>query len=329
LALPSAIDGTSVNNDDTNIDDYNNNNDDNDDNDDDDHARLLSTPSRDGLRERSKSGSDDTDAEAAIDELTREPSETPTTSAARPTEIVPMTTHEVALFGLYFAPLWFAANLTFNWSLALTSVSSTTIIASTSGLFTLMLGVALRLTQFHWLKLAGVLITIGGVVVVALSDRGSVRSETLQGDAVCLLSAIAYACYANVLKRRIDDDARISMAMFFGFVGLWNLVLFWPFFVLLHYTELEPFSLPDVRVLGFLTLNGLIGTVLSDWIWLQSMLLTSPLVSTLGLSVTIPVALLFDGMRGKTFSLIYLFGSLLVLIGFVMATVIEHRNAES
>lgn len=313
----------------------------------------LDSRSRAGLRERSKSGSDEFDVDdvnintntnnnntsmyendsleygARDSTATTSSTVSPTSSStalAEPKPLVPMTTHEVALFGLYFAPLWFIANLTFNWSLALTSVSSSTIIASTSGLFTLIIGVAMRLTKFHWAKLLGVLLTIGGVVVVALSDRGSVRSETLLGDGVSLLSAVAYACYANVLKRRIDDEERISMAMFFGFVGLWNLVLFWPVFILLHYTGLETFVLPEWNVLGFLTLNGLVGTVLSDWIWLQSMLLTSALVSTLGLSMTIPAAILFDWMRAKSFSFVYLIGSALVLIGFVTATIAEHRS---
>jgi hypothetical protein len=49
---------------------------------------------------------------------------------AEPSE--PLTTKQVARFALFFAPLWFIANLTFNWSLALTSVSSTTIISSSS-----------------------------------------------------------------------------------------------------------------------------------------------------------------------------------------------------
>ena len=67
-------------------------------------------------------------------------------------------------------------------------------------------------------------------------------------------------------KHRIGDDSRISMGMFFGFVGFWNLVLLWPFFFILHYTGLETFSWPPWPVVGYLTLNGLVGTVLSDWL---------------------------------------------------------------
>jgi solute carrier family 35 protein F5 len=240
----------------------------------------------------------------------------------------PLTTKQVARFALLFAPLWFIANLTFNWSLSLTSVSSTTIISSSSGLFTLILGVLMRLNVFRWVKLLGILLTVGGVLCVALFDSsGSDHKETVEGDIVCLVSAMAYAVYVNVLQRGIGDDSRVSMAMFFGFVGLWNLLLMWPFFFILHWTGLETFALPPSAVLGYLFLNGFIGTVLSDWLWLQSMLLTSPLVSTLGLSLTIPFALFFDLFIEHTkFQIAYLAGSALTLAGFIVTTLAENKT---
>jgi solute carrier family 35 protein F5 len=240
----------------------------------------------------------------------------------------PLTTKQVARFALLFAPLWFIANLTFNWSLALTSVSSTTIISSSSGLFTLILGVLMRLNVFRWIKVLGILLTVGGVVCVALFDSsGSDQKETVEGDIVCLVSAMAYAVYVNVLQRGIGEESRVSMAMFFGFVGMWNLLLMWPFFLLLHWTGVETFAWPPVEVLGWLLLNGFIGTVLSDWLWLQSMLLTTPLVSTLGLSLTIPFALFFDlFIEHRSFKLAYLGGSALTLVGFVVTTLAENKT---
>jgi solute carrier family 35 protein F5 len=188
----------------------------------------------------------------------------------------------------------------------------------------------MRLNVFRWVKLLGILLTVGGVVCVALFDTsGSDQKETIEGDLVCLASAIAYAVYVNVLQRGIGDDSRVSMAMFFGFVGLWNMVLMWPFFLVLHWTGLEVFSWPDWTVLGFLLLNGLIGTVLSDWLWLQSMLLTTPLVSTLGLSLTIPFALVFDlVMTHKTFHSPTLAARCITLAGFVTTTLSENKTKD-
>ena len=77
--------------------------------------------------------------------------------------------------------------------------------------------------------------------------------------------------------------------------------------------------LPTWSTLAYLTLNGLIGTVLSDYLWLLSVLLTSPVVATLGLSLTIPGSMVADAIiHGSTFAPLYVTGSLLVLVGFVI-----------
>jgi solute carrier family 35 protein F5 len=56
------------------------------------------------------------------------------------------------------------------------------------------------------------------------------------------------------------------------------------------------------------------------------MLLTSPLIATLGLSLTIPAAVVVDTIRGKSFTWLYLAGALLVLAGFVVTTAADRRK---
>jgi len=56
--------------------------------------------------------------------------------------------------------------------------------------------------------------------------------------------------------------------MLIGFVGLVCLALFWPGLALLHYFGLEQFELPDRTALILLIVNGLVGTVLSELLWL-------------------------------------------------------------
>jgi solute carrier family 35 protein F5 len=42
------------------------------------------------------------------------------------------------------------------------------------------------------------------------------------------------------------------------------------------------------------TINGMIGTVLSDVLWAKAIVLTSPLTVNLGMSLTIPLSCLAD-----------------------------------
>jgi hypothetical protein len=44
-------------------------------------------------------------------------------------------------------------------------------------------------------------------------------------------------------------------------------------------------------VLGLIVLKGLVDNVLSDYLWARAVLLTSPAVATVGLSLTIPMAI--------------------------------------
>ena len=122
-----------------------------------------------------------------------------------------------------------------------------------------------------------------------------------------------------MLKYRIGHEDRVNMRLFFGnfagsvlcvprlffyfyfyflltvgFVGLFNIVLLWPGFIILHYTGLEQFEVPSLRVVLMLVVNAIVGTFISDYLWLMAMLMTSPVIVTLGLSLTIPLAILFD-----------------------------------
>lgn len=78
------------------------------------------------------------------------------------------------------------------------------------------------------------------------------------------------------------------MPLFFGFVGAFNILLLWPLMPILHYLGLETFELPMNSTLWtVIFLNAFIGTFLSDYLWLLAMLMTSPLVVTLGIALTV------------------------------------------
>ncbi|KAI4192524.1 MAG: hypothetical protein LQ346_004266 [Caloplaca aetnensis] len=137
-----------------------------------------------------------------------------------------------------------------------TSVSSSTILTSTSSIWTLLIGAVMGVEHFTLKKLIGVFACLAGVVLtsgVDISgdndkDRGSFphksRRQIGVGDALALSSAVLYGIYTTLMKKRIGNEARVNMALFFGFVGLFNIVTLLPGFLVFHYTGLEPFELP-------------------------------------------------------------------------------------
>ena len=77
----------------------------------------------------------------------------------------------VMLLCLQVAPLWFAAQLTFNVSLSETTVTSNTILASTSSLFTYGLSCLLLLEAFVISKLLFIALAIGAEICFIISPR--------------------------------------------------------------------------------------------------------------------------------------------------------------
>ncbi|KAF9507773.1 hypothetical protein BS47DRAFT_1366447 [Hydnum rufescens UP504] len=201
----------------------------------------------------------------------------------------PLSTRETANLAILFCFLWFVANWSQNASLEHTSVASSTILASMSGFFTLLLGRVFHVEAFSFVRL-GTVMTRGR----PFSPEGGPSRRPLLGDILALLSAIFYAFYVILLKVRIQDESRVNMRLFFGFVGLFNVLCMWPIGFLLHWTKLEPFRLPSSKMQWVAIAVNMAITFSSDYIYVLAMLKTTPLVVTVGISLTIPCALLGD-----------------------------------
>ena len=110
----------------------------------------------------------------------------------------------------------------------------------------------------------------------------SSENDTLVGSGAALFSAFMYGIYTTLLKMKAGDDDRLDSMLFFGYIGLLSLIMSLPIFAFLHFTSLEAFSWPqDSAIWWGLVSNGLI-SVFSDYLWARSILLTTPLVATIG-----------------------------------------------
>lgn len=78
-----------------------------------------------------------------------------------------------------------------------------------------------------------------------IGDDPHLPTAPLLGDALALGSALAYAFYVVLLKVRIRNETRVSMTLFFGFVGLFNILLIWPLGLVLHFTGVEIWEWPS------------------------------------------------------------------------------------
>ncbi|KAF9532033.1 vacuolar membrane protein [Crepidotus variabilis] len=260
-------------------------------------------------------------------------------------ELPPLTTRETADLALAFCFLWFIANWAVNASLGFTSVASATVLSSMSGFFTLGIGRVFGVERLTIMKMAAVCTSFTGVVFVSLSDHASksptgqaahpgtsrvtsVSSRATIGDFLALGSALFYALYVILLKVRIKTESRVDMQLFFGFVGLLNVLTCWPLGLVMHYTGLEPFEMPPSKSAWQAILINMFITLSSDYLYVLAMLKTTPLVVTVGLSLTIPIAVLGDFLRLRPTHEQVLAGALLVLLSFIVIGLENSKEEE-
>ncbi|KAK0478517.1 hypothetical protein IW261DRAFT_1565484 [Armillaria novae-zelandiae] len=239
----------------------------------------------------------------------------------------PLTMQETAKLASLFCSLWFIANWAVNASLDYTSVASATILSSMSGFFTLGIGRAFNVETLTVKKVVSLRrdTSFAGVLLVSVSDSSeSVASDeiiaphAILGDTLALISAVFYALYVILLKVRIKSESRIDMQLFFGFVGLFNILAAWPIGILLHVTGVETLEWPSSsKTITILIINMAI-TWSSDYLYVLSMLKTTPLVVTIGLSLTIPLAVIGDLFLSHLVRAKVVFGAIMVFVGFLI-----------
>ncbi|PXF41523.1 hypothetical protein BWQ96_08726 [Gracilariopsis chorda] len=227
---------------------------------------------------------------------------------------------DVFRLGAQLAPIFFMSSWTYNVGLDLTSVASSSIIASLTTLFTLLIGVFMGSVKFTMSKLMATVLCTIGVALVSQQDNtnGEHARRSLFGDLLSIASSFIYGFYTVILNINTERSS-FSVSMLLGFLGLTNLIALWPGLIVFSLFGWEKFELPPAKVIAMLTVNGLVGTVLSDFLWAKSVELAGPLLGTLSLSLSVPFSMVADYfIRDRGFSFIYVVGTVLVISGFLL-----------
>jgi solute carrier family 35 protein F5 len=210
--------------------------------------------------------------------------------------------HQTAKLAFTVAPLWGVANLLHQVSMVYMEHTLVSVVLSTTSFFTLLLSlffVTPSTDRFTVAKLITVLFSITGNVIITLPDSHFSFSEINVGFALSLCSAIFYALNIVTLRSWVDHEDKLDIILYFGLVGLFNVLMFWPLFIFLHYFELETFEWPNKQQAITLFINGVVKATLPEVIWLWGCLLTSSIIATMSIGLTIPMSLILSGISSK------------------------------
>jgi solute carrier family 35 protein F5 len=265
--------------------------------------------------------------------------------------------YEVLKPALIIAPIWFLANCLYNYSLLMTTVSSSTVISNLSAAFTLLFAAWLRLESASYVKIIGVVICFVGAITTGLADSkgGGGPADSVGGDVIAVLGAAGYGLYTTTIRYLVPEDESggsfnsdseqivnamhfsdnknadittnsgkkqakpVSMHLLLGYIGLVNAVTLAPIVGIMFAVHWSGITGISGKAVGFVCANGIADTVIADYFWARAVLLTSPTVATIGMSITIPIALITDYfVDGISPHGISVFGALLVVVGFVL-----------
>eukprot|EP00928_Gymnodinium_smaydae_P035198 TRINITY_DN24813_c0_g2_i1.p1 TRINITY_DN24813_c0_g2~~TRINITY_DN24813_c0_g2_i1.p1 ORF type:complete len:384 (+),score=61.20 TRINITY_DN24813_c0_g2_i1:134-1285(+) len=226
--------------------------------------------------------------------------------------------------GIIISPIWFLAQYTYSRGVATTSVTSSTLISTTSVVWTLLASVLFLGERLSALKIFGVLACmLGNVATLWGGDAKGGQGAHFSGDILCVLAAMLYAAYTTVLRRLTGED--VPVTLLFGTLGAAVLVMVTPLALAVRWQALRNMS---VEVFGLLLFNGLFDNVLSQFAWAKAVQWTSPTAATVGLSLTIPLSVVADLIRGTPLTGWSFVSMGLVLAGFFAVTFAACPDAE-
>ncbi|KAF6137900.1 hypothetical protein GIB67_014029 [Kingdonia uniflora] len=148
-----------------------------------------------------------------------------------------LSSWEIAKRGFLIAPVWFTTEYLSSAALAKTSVASTTVLSSTSGLFTLFFGAYFGQETLNATKIIAVFISMAGVVMTTLGKTwaadeslsiSGTTEHSILGDIYGLLAALAYGLFTVLLKKSIgSNEEKVDVQKLFGYIGLFTLFGLW------------------------------------------------------------------------------------------------------
>eukprot|EP00026_Physarum_polycephalum_P010491 Phypoly_transcript_10655.p1 GENE.Phypoly_transcript_10655~~Phypoly_transcript_10655.p1 ORF type:complete len:372 (+),score=40.13 Phypoly_transcript_10655:82-1197(+) len=224
-----------------------------------------------------------------------------------------------------FTIFWYLANYLFVWGIAYTNVPSSLTIEQLATVFVFILSVIFLKEVATIGKIMSVLICIGGVILVAFSDKKNINEgrSPLKGDLLIVGSCCATALYMVTYKRVVGHTDVASVNTLLGFIGLCNCLFLWPVFTLLHFLDSEPINPHNAPAWGILVASAALSFCF-NYLLNLGIFFTSPLFFRVAQICSIPASFAVGLVLGDRFVWMQMLGGLIVIIGFSLFSYFSH-----
>lgn len=220
---------------------------------------------------------------------------------------IPLSRKQVLVLAIQVAVIYYLYNSMALMGLKYTSASNQTVLSSTTSIFTLFIGSYLKIDSFSIKKSVCTIVSFIGVLLVNFSESKSssnsnhdgnkfVPKNPALGNSMAIVQALLYAFYLIIMKIKCGTgDTTTNERRLFGLVGLITMITGVPLLYILHITNVEPFEFPppNTAILLLILINGVFSYI-SDFTTVLALLLTSPLITSLSLTSSIPITIFID-----------------------------------
>ncbi|XP_052743656.1 solute carrier family 35 member F5 isoform X2 [Bicyclus anynana] len=199
---------------------------------------------------------------------------------------------------LVFCIPWFVSNYLYRLSLLHTTPCSATLYTSTTGAFALSIGAIFAQVphdRFSLSKCVAILLTTAGLVVLGVTES---HQSNWTAVLAAIGSAVCYAVHLILFRQELRKGDGINSFLLVGVVGCACGCLAWVFGGVLALGGVEKAELPSPRLWSWLLLDGAIGPLLIESLWLWGRWLTSSQTATAALALTLPLGALAEAWRG-------------------------------
>ncbi|XP_065224784.1 solute carrier family 35 member F5 [Planococcus citri] len=212
-----------------------------------------------------------------------------------------LTVFQTAWLSLPFGFLWFISNYTMHTASFKSEFNNQAVFSASSATFVMTLSAMFPVRpcdKFSLTKLFVVLVIVGALCLITFGDidlnYNLIELKTRSSVLLTVFSGFLFSLSVVFLMNNADHEEKLDIPLLCGFMGLFCLAILWPGFLLLHFVKWELFEWPTPYQWSFLLVDGLLGTMLSQVLWLWGCFLTSSLLATVAISLTVPLCLLMD-----------------------------------